>query len=257
MAAALADSLLTASRGSRRWDPARCHTVRVRVKKRISRVSQAAHDRRAGPKARVQMPASRARRCLRRLTLIGAFCVWVGVVLYPDPRPLIQSLRRLRRPPVDAAAVADVAANLPLDYAAIEDYCRDYVQFQPAWTIYHQFWYFPTVYEVLEAHAGDCQGRALLASSILKAKDMPYTLRYSLDHVWVDYPGKQIAEMEDPRTSFFADSGKGWSALLPARLTLLDNTRVRIAYHWTPMPRSRKALLGLGALVALSVMSRH
>jgi hypothetical protein len=33
-----------------------------------------------------------------------------------------------------------------------------------------------------------------------------------LDHVWVDYPGKQIAAMEDPRASFVADYGKDWRA---------------------------------------------
>ncbi len=179
------------------------------------------------------------------------------MVLYPDPRPLLQSFRRLWRPPVDTEAVADIAASLPCDYVVIEEYCLNHVQFQPAWTVYDQFWYFPTVAEVLEAHAGDCQGRALLAASILEAKEMPYTLRYSLDHVWVDYPGKQISRMEDPRTSFAADSGKGWLAFLPSRLTLRDNARVRIAYHWTPMPRTRKVLLGLGVFVGLSLMLRQ
>ena len=118
----------------------------------------------------------------RRLLIAIAVVIWVGAVVYPDPRPLVTSVARLKQPPVDAQAVSGVAAGLPDDYAAIEKFSDGYVTFKPAWTVYGLPWYFPTVDEVLRDHAGDCQAEAVLTASILEAKGMPYTLRYSFNH---------------------------------------------------------------------------
>jgi hypothetical protein len=188
---------------------------------------------------------------LRHVLVILAVLFWIGAVVYPDPRPFVTSMARLKNPPIDAQAVAGIAAGLPRDYKTIENYSLDYVVYTPAWTVYGLPWYFPTVPEVLRDHAGDCQARAILEASILEAKGMPYTLRYSFDHVWVDYPGKQYVDMENPETSFVADAGKGWLARLPSRIPLWSIIKVRVAYHWTPMPLLQKIVLLLG--VALIV----
>ena len=125
----------------------------------------------------------------RRLLVAVAMLLWLGFTLYPDPRVLFVSVRRLASPPVDAEAVRDLAATLPDDPAAIEAFSTDYVKYAYAWDLYRLPWYFPTVQEVLADRAGDCQAEALLTASLLEAKGLPYTLRYSFDHVWVDYPG--------------------------------------------------------------------
>ena len=177
--------------------------------------------------------------------------LWIGAVVYPDPRPLVTSLARLKSPPVDAAAAAGIAATLPNDYKTIEAFALDYVVYRPAWTVYRLPWYFPTLPEVLRDHAGDCQGRALLAASIFAAKGMPYTLRYSFDHVWVDYPGKLPPSMEDPATSFVADNGGGWLAKLPSKIPLWSIIKVRVDYHWSPMPLLQKLMIVLGALAII------
>jgi hypothetical protein len=199
----------------------------------------------------------RARHVLRHVLVVLAVVVWVGAVVYPDPRPFATSLARLRNPPVDAQAVAGIAAGLPRDYKTIEDFSLEYVPYKSAWTVYGLPWYFPTVPEVLRDRAGDCQARAVLAASIFQAKGMPYTLRYSFDHVWVDYPGKQYADMEDPATSFVADGGKGWLASLPGRIPLWSIIKVRVAYHWTPMPLLQKIMLVLGTLLILGYGERR
>ncbi len=175
--------------------------------------------------------------------------LWIGAVVYPDPRPFVTSLARLGSPPVDGAAVAGLAATLPDDYQTIESFSLDYVNYQSAWTVYGLPWYFPTVQEVVRDHAGDCQARALLAASIFTAKGMPYTLRYSFDHVWVDYPGKQAPSMEDAATSFVSDSGGGWLARLPSKIPLWSVVKVRVGYHWTPMPPAQKLMIVLGSLL--------
>jgi hypothetical protein len=194
---------------------------------------------------------------LRRLLIILALVAWVGAVVYPDPRPFLASLGRLRNPPVNAQVVAGVASTLPRDYKTIEDFALEYVPYTPAWTLYRLPWYFPTVPEVLRDRAGDCQARAVLAASIFEAKGMPYTLRYSFDHVWVDYPGKQFADMEDPATSFVSDTGKGWLAGLPDRIPLWSIIKVRVAYHWTPMPLVQKIMLLAGALLIIGYGERR
>jgi hypothetical protein len=192
------------------------------------------------------------RAVLRRVLVVFFIMLWIGAVVYPDPRPLFTSIARLETPPVDGTAVAGLASTLPNDYHVIENYSLDYVQYESAWTVYRLPWYFPTIQEVLRDRAGDCQARALLFASILEAKGMPYTLRYSFDHVWVDYPGKAAPAMEDPETSFVADDGGGWLAKLPSKIPLWSIIKVRVAYHWTPMPLLQKIMIVLGSLLIIS-----
>jgi hypothetical protein len=182
---------------------------------------------------------------------------WVGAVVYPDPRPFVTSIARLQHPPVDAQAAAKVAAELPNDYKAIEDFVSNYVPYKTAWTLYRLPWYFPTVSEVLADRGGDCQAQAILTASILEAKGMPYTLRYSFDHVWVDWPGKEVTGLEDPATSFVADDGKGWLASLPDKIPLWSILKVRVAYHWTPMPLVQKLLLLAGVALIVGYGERR
>ena len=58
-------------------------------------------------------------------------------------------------------------------------------------------WYFPTTREVVEEGRGDCESRALVLASILEQKGIPWTLTMSIDHLWVDYPGKVPNEWEN------------------------------------------------------------
>ncbi len=190
----------------------------------------------------------------RRLLMLVFMALWTGMVLYPDPRVLVTSLRRLAHPPVDVAAVRDIAATLPDDAAAIEAYSQKYVKYEYAWKLYGKPWYFPTVREVLRDQAGDCQAEAIVTASILQAKGMPYTFRYSFDHVWVDYPGKEMNKLEDPATAFVSNAGgQGWLGSLPDKLPLRDVIDQRVRFHWTPMPAERKAIWVLGVLLGFLV----
>lgn len=187
----------------------------------------------------------------RQALLLVLVVVWLGAVVYPDPRPFVESLSRLREPPVDRGAVASIADDLPADYQALEEFSLHFVAYASAWTTYGLPWYFPTVSEVVRYRAGDCQARAVFFASLLEAKEMPYTLRYSFDHVWIDYPGKPVTALEDPATSFVANSGDGWLSSLPKRFPVWSILKERVEYHWVPMPGARKALFLFGALVIL------
>ena len=194
---------------------------------------------------------------LRFLLVLVLVAVWIGAVVYPNPRPFIESIARLRHPPVDGDAAKELAAQLPDDYKAIESFVAGYVPWKPAWTVYNLPWYFPTVEETIRDKAGDCQAQAVLMASILEAKGMPFTLMYSFDHVWVDYPGREVTALEDPATSFVSDEGKGWLASLPEKFPIGTIIRVRIAYHWTPMPFAQKSLIVIGALAIFGWVERR
>ncbi len=185
--------------------------------------------------------------------MLAAMLLWIGLLLYPDPRTLYVSLRRLVHPPVDTSSVHDLATTLPNDAAAVEAFSQGYVRYESAWKLYGVPWYFPTVREVLRDKAGDCQAEAMLTASILESKGLPYTFRYSFDHVWVDYGGKAVNALEDPATAFVSDEGKGWFASLPDRFPIRDIVRQRVSYHWDPMPAERKAALFVGLVLALLV----
>ena len=101
------------------------------------------------------------------------------------------------------------------------------------------------------------QAQMLLMASILKAKGMPYTLMYSFDHVWVDYPGRTVTALEDPSTSFVSNAGKGWLAWLPHKFPIWSIIKVRVNYHWTPMPLLLKLLILLGAGVIVGYGERR
>ncbi|MBU2601567.1 MAG: transglutaminase domain-containing protein [Actinobacteria bacterium] len=193
----------------------------------------------------------------RRVIMLAAMLAWIGLLLYPDPRVLLNSIRRLINPPVNESAVGGIAPTLPDDAAAVEAYSQSQVRYESAWKLYGVPWYFPTVDEVLRDKAGDCQAEAVLTASILQAKGLPYTFRYSFDHVWVDYPGKQVTSLlEDPSTAFVSDEGKGWFASLPDRIPLRAIVRERVSYHWDPMPPTRKAGLFAGMVLMLLVGER-
>lgn len=194
-----------------------------------------------------------ARHCL----VVVLVAAWVGAVVYPDPRPFFNSIVRLKNPPVDAGAAAGIAAALADDYKVVERYVSSYVPWESAWDIYGLPWYFPTVPEVIADRAGDCQAQAVLMASILEAKGMPYTLRYSFDHVWVDYPGREVTALEDPATSFVSNEGEGWLGSLPEKFPIGTIIKQRVAYHWTPMPFVQKFLILLGAAVIIGYGERR
>ena len=193
------------------------------------------------------------RPILRRVVALAVVVVWTGLILYPNPVPLVVSFQRSFKPPADAAAVRDIAASLPDDPAAVEAFSEGFLTYQTAWELYGQFWYFPVVSEVVANRAGDCQSEALLTASILSAKGIPYTLRYSLTHAWVDYEGKGLNELEDPALAVASDAGGGWLGGLPQRWPIRETIDQLTAYHWTPMPLERKVLIWLGAMTALAL----
>ena len=189
---------------------------------------------------------------LRRLTFLAVYALWTLLVLYPNPALLARSIAHARDIRIDPAAVQSWAAALPDDPAAIEHQVLGlYVPYAVPWQTHGVPWYFPTTAEVVAQGRGDCQGRMLAFASILEAKGIPYTLRASLDHIWVEYARKEPNGLENGAIAIMDDG----QLRVPERWDWRETVRIEREYFWDPMPAGRKLLL-FGGLAGIAGRSR-
>jgi hypothetical protein len=187
------------------------------------------------------------------------FILWILFVLYPNPLKLAMSIHRFTNPDVNPDAVVFMLNDLPSDPVAIENEVLARISYRLDWELYGMPWYFPTVEEVLEREEGDCKARALVLTSVLKAKDISSQLNSSPVHVWVDYEGKQETTYENDQIKFYQndpETGEKRFQIPEIGLgKLIDSWRQQL---WTPMPIDRRILLfsGLVALIAARVILR-
>jgi hypothetical protein len=194
-----------------------------------------------------------------RRTLVFLALTWTLVVLYPDPSVLVTSVRNLLAPRTESDAVVALAATMPDDPHEIERRVLDeVVPYASDWEAAGVPWSFPTASEALRAGRGDCESRAVVLAGILAAKGIPFELRMSFDHIWVDYPGKVPTANENAARTLVGRDGGGWSGLRwPDGLDLRRELRAQRAIYWDPMPGGRKALLfiGLGWIALLNTLA--
>ena len=193
---------------------------------------------------------------LPRLAILWLLLGWVLVVLYPDPSVLVRSVENIRHPKVDPVAVKSLAATLPDNPLLIEDdVLTRLVPYAYDWQTNGVPWYFPTTAEVLQQKRGDCESRAVLLASILKAKGIPFQLVMSLDHIWVQYPGKPVNGLENDGVmlAHWVNGHLVWQ--WPSGLRLGAEINAQLDDYWTPMPLVRRLLLFGGVLLLLLLNS--
>jgi hypothetical protein len=121
------------------------------------------------------------------------------------------------------------------------------VPYEVPWETYGVPWYFPTTSEVVEHGAGDCQARLVVFASILEAKGIPYEIRASLDHIWVEYENKVDNRIENASIAVI-DNGQ---IQLPQQWDWRDTWRVEKNYYWDTAPVARRILLVTGFVLIL------
>jgi len=184
-----------------------------------------------------------------RATLVFLLLSWAFVALYPDPGVLIASFEHLRRPQPDVAAVEGLAAQLPDDPREIEAEVLRRLPYATDWEVWGVPWRFPTAAEALASGRGDCEARAVVLMSVLAAKGIPYNLRNSIDHMWVDYPGKVPTANENDALVLADREGGILSLRLPEDFDLRREVESKVDLFWAPMPWARRLLLFLGLLL--------
>jgi hypothetical protein len=190
---------------------------------------------------------------LSRRALIFLFVAWVLVALYPDPGMLVASVRHTLQPQIQPEAVAAIAAGLPDDPRVIEAHILDReVPYAYDWQTVGVPWYFPSTAEALRAGVGDCESRAVVLASVLTAKGIPNHLYMSLDHIWVDYPGKQANAIENSAVQIAGQQDGEWFFHLPRSFDFGEEWDAQVGQYVTPAPLWRVVLLLAGlSLIAL------
>ncbi len=189
-----------------------------------------------------------------KLRVLAAL-VFFFFVLYPDPMMLVRSIEHIEHPSIDPAAVAGIARTLPNDPRLIEQVVLTRIEpYAYDWQTAGVPWYFPTTREALAQGRGDCESRAVVLASILAYKHIPYQLRMSFDHIWVDYPGHVNTAIENPGVQLAVRQNGHYVFHWPKDFHLGAEVNAQVAIYWTPMPLGRKLLL-FGGLVAIALVN--
>ena len=187
-------------------------------------------------------------RTILKFLLLGLVTL---VVLYPHPVLLVKQVQHLAdvesliQPglPAMAGINRDIDKLLPTnappqkEFQAVERYVYQKIKYQYDWYNWGNLDYWPTAAEVWERKREDCDGRAVLAASILRARGFK-TARIvgNLNHVWV---AVDQAELMGPQADKnFRREGDKVVLTLPAFKTLLD-----VLAQWSKFPVLRSLVI--------------
>lgn len=174
-----------------------------------------------------------APRCLLKAALFG---IVLAAVLYPHPVLLGRQVRHLRslesliQPAMPALADInrEIDQRLPADatpkaaHKAVERYVYDHVRFQYDWDNWGNVDYWPTAAEVWERRREDCDGRAVLAVTILRSRGFANArLVGNLAHIWVEVNGTELMGPQADKS--FRREGNRTILSLPSARTLLES----------------------------------
>jgi hypothetical protein len=202
------------------------------------------------------------------------FLLATAAVMYPHPVYLTRQLRHLTdtealiQPhlPFIAELNRQIDTTLPAGappgqvFRAVERFVYQAIPYAYDWEVWSNVDYWPTAAEVWEKRREDCDGRAVLCASLLRARGFENVrLVGNINHVWVEADGKGLMGAEKDQ-NFRREGGrlvvtppkaetllKGLSQVrhFPAwRLGVLVLVAVALAWH----PRQSRRGLALGAI---------
>lgn len=204
-------------------------------------------------------PAKARQRLLRGWWILAALG-WTLLACYPNPTVLVRNLLRYRRFPVDPQLQKRTGWPLPDKPSSIETFVDAIIVPTSDWKLYCVPWYVPTAREVVQTLRGDCESKAVVLASLLAGKGIPYQIRASFDHIWVDYAGRQPRPGETRDIAYLeARDGGRFAVHLPGRAEWRQALSVQKEQLWAAMPLARKDLwlLGLVWLAAMALTARR
>ncbi len=142
----------------------------------------------------------------RWLAKTALFALVVLEVLYPHPVLLVKQIQHLANieslidpnlpdmPQINREIDQELAAGATpeKEAKAVERYVYRQIKYEYDWNIWGNVDYWPTAAEVWALKREDCDGRAILAASILRARGFKDAhVVANLSHVWVAAGGKE------------------------------------------------------------------
>ena len=204
----------------------------------------------------MKAPARGLRAKWRVVLLALGWAGWTLVSCYPNPRILVRNFARYHRLPVDPKIEQRMGWELPSDPLLMELFVDSLLAPTPDWARYRVPWYVPTPLEAARSLHGDCEAKAVLLASLLAGKGVPYEVRASLNHIWVEYEGRRPRPGERQELAYLEGKGARLRMRWPRRVEWREVIAVQREQLWGPMPLARKALwlvgltwVGLAALL--------
>ena len=217
---------------------------------------------------RLLKPVSAAWNWLARLRLVARWPVkWallaavVLFALYPRPGLFLEQIRHLSNVesliqpelPQLAEINREISATLKPDatpreeFRAVERYVYNRIRYEYDWFNWGNRDYWPTTQEVLERQREDCDGRAVLAASLLRARGFATaTVVGNLNHVWVQVDKTELMGPQKDRN--FQRVGGKLVISLPQQRTVLASAA---------MIRKFPSLRSLLIMAAVLVLAYH
>ena len=190
----------------------------------------------------------RPRHSRRVLFFPLAAIVWTLLSCYPNPGVFVRNLARYRRLPIDRGIEEKMGWELPAESAQIEFFVDTLLTPIPDWPLYRVPWYVPTAVQAAGSMAGDCEAKAILLASLLAGKDLPYEIRASFNHIWVDYPGREVRRGESQELAYLEGEPGRLRLHWPGELPWREVLAVQREQLWDAMPLARKALWFVGLI---------
>ncbi len=180
------------------------------------------------------------------LLVVMAFIVWTLIVCYPNPYIFVRNFIRYRHYPVDPSVVELIKETIPDDPQQIDKFVNEIVKYQYDWLNYGVPWYVPEPRDAVIRGKGDCESRAMVLASILSARGIPYSLKASLVHIWVEYPGKRQSSYENEDVSFVGKVDGKYRIKLPDLTQWKHYIIAEKEMLWDAMPTYRKITMVSG-----------
>ncbi len=187
--------------------------------------------------------------------IIVMLLIWAFFVCYPNPYIFIRNFIRYAKFPVDPLIIEFINEDIPNDPNEIEIFVRKLIKYEYDWKNYGVPWYVPSALDAVERQKGDCESRAIVFASILKAKNIPYSLKASLVHIWIEYEGKKPSKIENDEVAFIGKVGNKYRLKIPDLKQWRKYIDSEKKMLWDAMPLSRKIMIfsGWTVIVLLSL----
>lgn len=193
------------------------------------------------------------------------FLIVLLLVIFPNPKRLLRQLGNYRHPErliqTDFAGMAQIQAELDSlmrihpdksELELIQHYVYQKIPYRFDWELWSNSDYWPTAAETWSRQSEDCDGQAILAVSIMRARGYSAArLGINMLHIWVEVDSigmmgamaEKSIEKRDGRTIIH----------LPSRQLLISTT----AFMIKNFPALRIVLLLLTILILAIYPSKH
>lgn len=175
-----------------------------------------------------------------------AVLLWTFIVCYPNPYIFIRNFIRYIHFPIDISIVDLINTDIPDDPSEIEKFVRKLIVYEYDWVNYGVPWFVPTPKDAVARQKGDCESRAMVFASILSEKDIPYNIKASLVHIWIEYPNKKPTKSENDDIAYISKVNGKYGLKLPDLSQWRKYISTDKEMFWDAMPKYRKIIMVSG-----------